>query len=477
MATIRELADRTPATRRRHVDLLRAVAIAAVVVGHWLVIAVERDATGRLTGFSALGQIPGLHALTWLFQVMPVFFLVGGASNAISWQRHRNRGGSSARWLLDRAARVLPPVVALVLAVAVGAIAARAAGVDPGTAAEAVHLVTLPLWFLVVYVAVIALTPVACAAHERWGLAVPLVLLAGVAIGDALHLATGQVQFAYGNYACAWLAVHQVGIAWQDGSLGLTPRRSTVLLVVAGVALVLLTGPGPYPVSMVSVPGAPIQNSGPPTLALMALAAVQIAVVGLVAGPADRWLARPGPWRVVVAVNVVVLTLFLWHMVAALAGALTLDALGLLPAAPVGSAQWWAGRVPWLATATAFQVVLVAAFAWVETGAARRLSAARRRAAQAAAAPPGPEGEATGRWRAVAGAAGSVLASTPAVVAAYAATVLGLFVLAYAGRGPHGPFVIPTSALVLLLSGSAALALGWAWASRAPGVSGVSRGS
>ena len=40
------------------------------------------------------------------------------------------------------------------------------------------------------------------------------------------------------------------------------------------------------------------------------------------------------------------------------------------------------------------------------------------------------------------------------------AAILGIFVLAYAGHGPHGPFVIPTSALVLVLAGAAVLRLG-----------------
>ena len=40
LATVRDLAAATPATRNRVVDLLRAAAILVVVLGHWLIAAV-----------------------------------------------------------------------------------------------------------------------------------------------------------------------------------------------------------------------------------------------------------------------------------------------------------------------------------------------------------------------------------------------------------------------------------------------------
>jgi fucose 4-O-acetylase-like acetyltransferase len=450
--TIRDLADRTPATRRRYVDLLRAIAIIAVVLGHWMVMTVVREPTGELTGFTALSEVSALYPLTWLFQVMPVFFFVGGISNAISWQRHRARGGTASRWLLDRSARVFPPVTALLVTIAAGSVVATWAGISTSLIAQAVHLVILPLWFLIVYLAVITLTPPMHRLHERYGLAVPLVLLAGVAVGDVLLLTTGQELLAFGNFAFAWLAVHQIGFAWEDGSLRLTRGRAVALLAVAATALVLLTVPGPYPVSMVTVPGAAIQNTGPPTLALMALAAVQLAVAGLLAEPAERWLRRPRPWRVVVGVNSMILTLFLWHMVAALGGAVLLDALGLLPPADAGSAAWWLGRVPWVLTLVVLQAGLVAVFGRIETRATARRLAARTSGAASAPAPRRAAVQAVAVRRAV--------TRTPVVAGAYVAAILGIFVLAWNGQGDHGPFMVPTSSLVLVFAGAAVLRLG-----------------
>ncbi|WP_425953748.1 acyltransferase family protein [Xylanimonas sp. McL0601] len=439
MPTIAQLAVGTPSTRRRHVDLLRAAAITAVVVGHWLVMTVVRTPDGRLTGFTALPHLTALHPLTWVFQVMPLFFLVGGVSNAISWTRHRDRGGDAAGWLLGRTSRLFPPVTALLLTTAAGALVARWAGVPTAFVTQAVDLVVLPLWFLVVYLGVIALTPAMHALHRRYGLAVPALMLVGVVVGDVLRLTTGVELTAAGNFAFAWLAIHQLGFAWQDGSLRLTRRRAAALLGGALAGLVLLTVLGPYPVSMVSVPGAAIQNPSPPSLALVTLAAAQVGLAVLVAGPADRWLARRRPWSAVIGINSVVLTVYLWHMVAAFAGAVVLDAVGLLPSADVHSAAWWWGRVPWIATLAVVLVAFVALFGRIETRAMARKVAA--------AAPSGATAVKAVRAR----------HALVFVVGAYLAAIGGLLWLASSGPGPHGPFVVPTGALALVLGAAAVI--------------------
>jgi hypothetical protein len=433
MTTTHDLAARTPATRHRHVDLLRAVAIGAVVVGHWLLMTVTRTADDRLVGFTALGGIPEFHHLTWLFQVMPLFFLVGGYANAISWSRHTARGGDAGSWLLGRSSRVFTPLTILLLVVAAGALIGGWAGVPTALLRDIVGVVVLPLWFLVVYLGVIALTPLLLRAHRRFGLRLILAMVAIVVVGDVLRLTTGVELAAGASSVFGWLAMHQAGFAWQDGSLRLTVRRSGLLLVGSFVALVLLTELGPYPVSMVSVPGAAMQNSSPPSVALMLLATCQLALCGIVAGPAERWMARRRPWAAVVGLNGVALTLFLWHMVAGLLGALALDAAGLLPSADVGSGAWWLGRIPWMLTLTAVMALLVVTVGRFEAHLLAR--------------------------RAAGGGARVLTASLPLVAGAYVAAVGGMFWLASSGPGPHGIFVVPTGALALVLAASAVLAV------------------
>jgi hypothetical protein len=54
------------------------------------------------------------HVLTWIFQVMPVFFIVGGFTNAGSWRSASRRGVSYATWLRARSAGLLGPALVFV---------------------------------------------------------------------------------------------------------------------------------------------------------------------------------------------------------------------------------------------------------------------------------------------------------------------------------------------------------------------------
>lgn len=168
MQQLRELVERTPARRVCHVDLLRAVAIVAVVVGHWLVIAIEDEEGPR--GFSALQQLTWAHALTWLFQVMPLFFIVGGFANAISLTSQRSRGGDAASWVRARSARLIRPTTVLLIVLAGASLVARLLGADAELVGTAAWLASVPLWFLVVYLVAVLLTPAMHALHRRAGL-------------------------------------------------------------------------------------------------------------------------------------------------------------------------------------------------------------------------------------------------------------------------------------------------------------------
>src|SRR5262245_213044 len=90
---------------------MRGVAICQVVLGPWVVIAsTYRD--GELSGRNALHVLDWLHPVTWLFQVMPIFFLVGGYASSASFASHRRSGGDSVGWVLRRTDRLLRPTTA-----------------------------------------------------------------------------------------------------------------------------------------------------------------------------------------------------------------------------------------------------------------------------------------------------------------------------------------------------------------------------
>lgn len=372
LARMRQLAAATPVHRDRYVDLLRAVAILVVVLGHWLTSAVTVT-DGRLGGVNALYVVPWAQPLTWLFQVMPVFFLVGGYANAASLAKHRQEGGTSAAWVRSRALRLLRPTAVVVVVLVVGYAVARALGADPRVTRTAVWLAGIGLWFLVVYLAVVALAPAVIAWQRRWGVGVILTMVAVVGAGDVARVVTGSDVPAIGNYIVGWLAVHQLGVAWREGALTRTRRPAYALAVGGAVVAAALVALGPYGVTMVgAAPPPDLSNSDPPTLALLALAAMQAGVALLLRPVVEQWLQRPRVWQAVVAVNAVILTIFLWHMVPVVIAGAALMTTGLFPQPEVGSGVWFALRVPWLLILAVLLTGLVVAFARFETAALRR---------------------------------------------------------------------------------------------------------
>ena len=109
------LAERTPLTRNRYVDFLRAASITVVVLGHWSVAAAFVADDGQLQLGDMLSLAPWTQWLTWVLQVMPIFFIVGGYSNGISWQAARRDGKDYAVWIGTRLRRLVGPLVPLLL--------------------------------------------------------------------------------------------------------------------------------------------------------------------------------------------------------------------------------------------------------------------------------------------------------------------------------------------------------------------------
>jgi hypothetical protein len=150
---------------------------------------------------------------------MPVFFVVGGYANAVSWTAHHQRGEGWTSWVRGRVMRLLWPATVYVVAVVLAVTGARIAGVNTAELAQVGWFVALHLWFLPVYLLLIALTPVLRAAHRRWELAVPAVMAGGAAAVDAGVLGPHLPLIGFANYPLVWGSMHQWGFAWQDGSL------------------------------------------------------------------------------------------------------------------------------------------------------------------------------------------------------------------------------------------------------------------
>jgi hypothetical protein len=98
---------------------------------------------------------------------------------------------------------------------------------------------------------------------------------------------------------------------------------------------------------MIGVPGDRVENSAPPSVALLALATVQIGVLFAVVPLLNRALAR-GVWPKAISVaNNNVMALYLWHMLPVIVVTVIAYPAGLLPQPPLGSGAWWLARLEW----------------------------------------------------------------------------------------------------------------------------------
>ncbi len=74
--------------RDRFLDALRAGSLLVVVAWHWFGVTLNPETYATRPSVSA----PGLWLASWLLQVMPVFFFVGGFANLASFTVTREAG-------------------------------------------------------------------------------------------------------------------------------------------------------------------------------------------------------------------------------------------------------------------------------------------------------------------------------------------------------------------------------------------------
>lgn len=359
--------DQPRTERNRVVDLVRAVALLVVVLGHWT-LAIAELRGGRLRTAHLLAEVPQAQWATLFGQVMPLFFVVGGYANAASLASARRTGTSPTRWIRQRAVRLLLPV--LPLAVVWTAVLAIMTPLFGSGAVDAARAAFVPLWFLGVYLLVIALAPLTLRLHERFGWRVPVVLFVGAALVEVAQRA-GVPVLGWSGFLLVWGGLHQLGYAWFDGDM--RPGRRAVLLLAGGAAaLAVLIATDVEPLSMIAVPGAARGNTSPPTAAIVALGLAQTGALLLVQTRLARWLARPRVWTAVRVAGATSMTVYLWHMTVLVLVVLGLVLTGVFPAAAVGSWAWWGLRPVWLAALVAVLVPVVMLVLPLERRTARR---------------------------------------------------------------------------------------------------------
>jgi hypothetical protein len=358
-----DLAAQTPADRNRAVDLYRAVAMGIVAVGHWLGTVVVLD-QGRLDGGNLLDYAPEYGWFTWIGQVMPLFFFVGGFASATSLRSAERRGVRPADWIATRLRRMVAPAAALASFWAAALLIGGAVG-GLGTVGLAAAGAAIPLWFLANYTIDTALAPFTF----RWFRARPLAFAATLLVLFALAEAASfaGVRFVPQlNWVIGWLGFQVAGFAWHEGLL---PTGRKLIAVATGfwalaVAAVTI---GPWPAVMLHHGGLDHSPTHPPSTALLLFGFAYALTAAALAPAVDRWLAGSArAWRATIAANAVAMSVYLWHMTA---GMLVIGAAalaGLIPEVEAGTARWWWTKVPFLLANVAVLIPIVRRVAPIE---------------------------------------------------------------------------------------------------------------
>jgi hypothetical protein len=329
------------AARDAYIDFLRAVSLLVVVAWHWAFTIVRwRDDGPHAT--SPIGFTTGLWLATWLFQVMPLFFYVGGYSHLSAWQRARARGDGLGRFVTVRLRRLaVPALTLLVVWITIGIVVT--ATFDAQWVWRAVKLVVSPLWFMAVYLMLVALLPVSLWLHDRFD-SIVLVWMAAIAAGiDIVRFRYDHPWVGLVNMVVVWGLCHQLGFFYHR--LVDAHRRVDWTLFWAGLAgLGGLVLSGLYPGSMVGVPGE-TSNMAPPTLCIVALVLFQAGVAEVIRPSVARRLSRPRWQQVSTTMNRFSMPLFLFHTTGmALYKAVRYGLAGQVNEAREPSLGWWLMR-------------------------------------------------------------------------------------------------------------------------------------
>ena len=319
----RPVPDVTAPARDRAVDVARLAALVVVMFGHCALLLATIDAGGVRIG-NLLGALPAIEPVTWVVQVMPLFFLAGGAAGAYGWRS----GTPWGTWLFTRAQRLCRPVFwylaawtvgLLVVRLTLGAESAagrrprvrgtavvsrrlpRGAGLRPGADPAAAPGVRSPSW------------SAPCSSPRPWWTG-PLRRRAPR--GGGRQLRDRLADPRRDRRGLRPPPDRRRARRWWSPQPPSPPRWRS-------------SWSGRYEVSLVVTGAERMSNVSPPTLLLALHCTWMSCVFVAAAGAIRRWAERPRVWHVVAVGNGGAMTLYLWHIPAIAVATFTLHAFGL----------------------------------------------------------------------------------------------------------------------------------------------------
>jgi len=316
-----EVEANTPITRDRAIDVIRIVSLSAVIVGH-TIMATSIVSDDVFIWSNLLTESIIFQALTWMFQIMPLFFFAGVAACVDGW----HPGTSWGDWLMRRCTRLYRPVF-YYLAFWISALAILRYFLPEHVFEPVAGISIQLLWFLGAYVLVLAAVPLLAHITTAGRLVAAVAgTYAFIAIIDAIRINVDVYSgLGYLNLV-AWLIPGMLGVAYRRHLLA---GRAALLLGVAMFAVnLLLMWAGPYELSLVGIETQQLKNMTPPSL-LLAGHAIMMCAFAIAAAPAvARWARRPRVWWLTAIGNSGAMTLYLWHIPLLLGMHLVFDYLG-----------------------------------------------------------------------------------------------------------------------------------------------------
>jgi hypothetical protein len=316
-------------------DLARVTCVVFVIVVHLLQVGIGPGPDGALVTSRPAEQEPWFNAATWVGQIMPLFFVVGGFASAAGWASWTRKGGDATGFIRTRTLRLAQPALPLFAFFAVVLVVTSVAGIAPDLVATAAVGAGSPLWFLAAYLICQALVPLMVRLHERAPRATVAALALGVVAVDGIRFSTGITEIGLLNLLLVWPLVQQFGFWYRDGWFD---RRRVPTLLALAAACYLLLWPlvswGPYSASMLG-------NLNPPTVPLVLLGLAQACLLRVARPALARLMEVRAVQGFIFVMGTRLMTVYLWHLpVILIVTGLTLLIPGAAPT-PSSPAWWW----------------------------------------------------------------------------------------------------------------------------------------
>ncbi|WP_300265976.1 acyltransferase [Microbacterium sp.] len=158
-----------PAGRDLTLDLARVFCVVLVVFVHILFTGVGIGPDGSLLIEKTVERQPWFSAATWVLNIMPLFFVVGGYAARAGWRSAVKKGLSADDFVRVRLARLARPALVVFVFFTVALAAVRMLGIDPALVDGIAIGVGSPLWFLAAYLVAQAFAPLLMRWHDRHG--------------------------------------------------------------------------------------------------------------------------------------------------------------------------------------------------------------------------------------------------------------------------------------------------------------------